>query len=102
MERAMTHDDDGGGIIDLPEADTDPTVEAIAEYLREPGARLCDNLFFPKFVRPFYERFGQKAVDLALRQIHDDIRRRAASEIRQLRQHAARLKRELHAGGLQP
>jgi hypothetical protein len=100
----MTHEDmDDGGIIELPVADTDPTVEAIAEYLREPGARLCDNLFFPKLVRPLYTTFGRTAVDAALRQIHGDIERRAAWEIRQLRNNAARLKRELKRGadGLQ-
>jgi hypothetical protein len=90
-----THDDDnGGGIIELPESDDDPTIAAIAEVLREPGARLAgDAEFFLRIVRPLYATYGHAAVDAALRQVHDDIRRRAASEIRQLRNHAARLKR---------
>jgi hypothetical protein len=71
------------------------TVEAIAEYLREPGARLVgDSRFFWTTVGPLYEAYGHACVDAALRQIHADIRRRAASQIRDLQLNAARLKRE--------
>jgi hypothetical protein len=70
-------------------------IAAISEVLHESGARLCDNLLFPKIVQPLYEAYGHAAVDAALRQIHGDIRRRAASEIRALRMNAARLKREI-------
>jgi hypothetical protein len=99
----MTYDSDDGAPIELPVPDTDPVVEALTEVLREPGARLAgDDQFFLRTVRPLYATYGHAAVDAALRQIRDDIRRRAASEIRQLRNHAARLKRERRAGGLQP
>jgi hypothetical protein len=71
-------------------------VAAIAEVLREPGARLVgDSRFFWRTVTPLYARYGEAAVDAALRQIHADIRRRAASQIRDLRMNAARLKREI-------
>jgi hypothetical protein len=74
----------------------DDVVEAIAEVLREPGARLAgDSWFFAQRVAPLYARYGEAAVDAALRQIHGDIRRRAASEISALRMNAARLKREI-------
>jgi hypothetical protein len=77
-----------------PRASDEDIVEAIAEVLREPGARLCDGQFFEKFVGPLYARYGHAPVDAALREIYGDIRRRAAWEIRDLRMNAARLKRE--------
>jgi hypothetical protein len=71
-------------------------VASIAEVLREPGARLVgDSRFFWTTVGPLYEAYGHACVDAALRQIHADIRRRAASQIRDLRLNAARLKREI-------
>jgi hypothetical protein len=96
----MTHNIDGGTPIELPVSDVDPTVEALAEVLREPGARLAgDDAFFLRTLGPLYVTYGRTAVDAALCRIHDDIRRRAASEIRLLRQHAGRLKRD-HKKGL--
>jgi hypothetical protein len=90
-------DEDGGGI--MPEvtlSDDELVIEAITEVLREPGARLAgDSQFFWNVVGPLYARYGERVVDSALRQIHDDARRRAASEIRALRMNAARLKREI-------
>jgi hypothetical protein len=63
------------------------TDEDVIEVLRAPGARLVgDTRFFWRTVTPLYARYGSAAVDAALRQIHADIRRRAASEIRDLRE----------------
>ena len=93
MTRAT--DEDGGGIMPEPTlGDDDLIIEAITETLREPGARLCDFQFFEKFVGPLYDAYGDAAVDTALRQLHADARRRAASEISQLRFNAGRVKRE--------
>jgi hypothetical protein len=79
-----------------PHAADEDVIEAIAETLREPGARLAgDGRFFWRTVGPLYARYGEAAVDAALRCIHADIRRRAASEISALRMNAARLKREI-------
>jgi hypothetical protein len=80
----------------MTRATDDDVIDALAEVLREPGARLAgDSRFFWRTVTPLYARYGEAAVDAALRQIHGDIRRRAASEIRALRMNAARLKREI-------
>jgi hypothetical protein len=99
----MTHDDmDDGAPIYLPEPDTDPVVEAIAETLDTHGARLCDGPFFEKAIGPLFARFGIAAVMMALRRHHALLRRRVASQIGQQQQHATRLKRELRAEGLQP
>jgi hypothetical protein len=89
-------DEDGGGIMPEPTlSDDELVIEALASYLREPGARLAgDRRFFWKTVTPLYRAYGEEAVDAALRCIHADIRRRAASQIRDLRMNAARLKRE--------
>jgi hypothetical protein len=89
-------DADGGGVMPEPTlSDDELIIEALAEVLREPGARLVgDGRFFEKTVGPLYARYGAPPVDAALRQIHGDIRRRAASEIRALRMNAACLKRE--------
>jgi hypothetical protein len=77
-----------------PRATDTDVISAIAEVLRAPGARLAgDGRFFEKTVGPLYAAYGCAAVDAALRLIHADIRRRAASEIRQLRISAAWLKR---------
>jgi hypothetical protein len=77
------------------EATDADVVEALAEYLREPGARLAgDSRFFWTTVGPL-ARYDHACVDAALRMIHADIRRRAASEIRDLQLNAARLKREI-------
>jgi hypothetical protein len=79
-----------------PRATDADIVEALAETLREPGARLAgDSWFFAQRVGPLYTRYGHAAVDSALCCIHADIRRRAASEISALRMNAARLKREI-------
>jgi len=93
----MTHatDEDGGGVMPEPTlSDDEPVIEALVEVLREAGARLCDGQFFEKFVGPLYVRYGERAVDAALRCIHADIRRRAAGQIRDLRRNAVALKRE--------
>jgi hypothetical protein len=98
-ERTMTHatDEDGGGIMPEPTlSDDELVIAAITEVLREPGARLVgDSQFFWRTVGPLYARYGTAPVDAALRQIHDDIRRRAASEISALKLNAARLRREI-------
>jgi hypothetical protein len=79
-----------------PAATDEDVIAAIAEALREPGARLVgDSRFFWRTVGPLYARYGEAAVDAALRCIHADIRRRAASQIRDLQLNAARLKREI-------
>jgi hypothetical protein len=83
-------------MIETPATTDADVIEALAEVLREPGARLVgDSRVFWKTVGPLYARYGAPSVDAALRQIHGDIRRRAASEIRALRMNAARLKREI-------
>ena len=90
-------DEYGGGAMPEPTlSDDELIVEALTETLREPGARLAgDSWFFAQRVAPLYARYGEVAVDAALRQIHGDIRRRAASEIRALKLNAAALKREI-------
>jgi hypothetical protein len=78
----------------MTRATDEDVIDALTETLREPGARLCDGQFFEKFVGPLYKRYGHAFVDEALREIHVDIRRRAAWKIRDLRRNAAALRRE--------
>jgi hypothetical protein len=81
----MTYDGDGGGIIELPEPNVDPIVDAIAEVLDMHGARLCDGPFFEKAIGALFTRYGGTAITAALRQHHALLRRRVASQIRQQR-----------------
>jgi hypothetical protein len=92
MTRAT--DEDGGGVMPEPTlSDDELVIEALVEHLREYGARLCDAQFFSMMVQPLYEAYGAEFVDAALRKIYAEARYRAVSEIRQLRNNAARLKR---------
>jgi hypothetical protein len=61
--------------------------------LRQMGARLCDAEFFARHIAPLVAAYGHDAVDRALKRHHRQIRSAASSQIRVLRQHAARLKR---------
>jgi hypothetical protein len=80
----------------MTRATDEDIIEALVEVLRAPGARLAgDSRFFWTTVAPLYARYGEAAVDAALRCIHADIRRRAAWEIRALKLNAAALKREV-------
>jgi hypothetical protein len=79
--------------------DEDVVDEIFHQLWFEFGAQLGDYAFFSRNIPPLVAAYGHDAVAAALRRHHAQIRSAASDQIRQLRQHAARLKRERSAVG---